>query len=383
MDTIALAEKLLGLCVLFEIVASSRGGYGAMTNCGRIFFESFVCAILFSIMDILEWAVGGFLLSGGLTFLAIRFFPKIKLLDSPERYGLSRPRLPYPGGIIFVFLILFLCGFFVSSFVWLLVLLFVLGFLSFIDDRYRVPTMLRLFLHIALAAFAYWAGVRIGFVGNPFVSGTSFNLTNFPILSLALTIVWIVVIQNAMNWFDNLPGLAVGVSGIGFLALGVFGLVRQEVLWEAHLHSFLLFSFYLFSLCAGAFLFFWRGKILLGDTGSQVLGFLLAVLSLLAGTKIATTVLVLALPILDSFFVVFRRMVLQKKSPFRGDTDHLPHCLSVKIGEKNATLFLVGITFLFGGIAVFFTGFTKLLILTLVSLFVLGLSALAYTKKAE
>jgi len=67
--------------------------------------------------------------------------------------------------------------------------------------------------------------------------------------------------------------------------------------------------------CVGGFLFFLRGKILLGDTGSQVLGFLLAVLSIFAGTKIATTLLVLGLPILDVFFVMFRRVFFEKKSP--------------------------------------------------------------------
>lgn len=62
----------------------------------------------------------------------------------------------------------------------------------------------------------------------------------------------------------------------------------------------------------GGFYFFWTKKIILGDTGSQTLGFLLAVMAIFSGAKIATTLLVLILPILDFFMVILRRLVIEK-----------------------------------------------------------------------
>jgi UDP-GlcNAc:undecaprenyl-phosphate GlcNAc-1-phosphate transferase len=177
-----------------------------------------------------------------------------------------------------------------------------------------------------------------------------------------------------MNWFDGIKGLSIGVSGIGFLTLGIFGLVRQEVAWEAGLGSFLLASFFLAGICGGAFLLFWRGKIILGDSGSQVLGFLLAVLSIFAGTKIATTLLVLGLPILDLFFVIVRRVFKEKVSPFRGDKKHLHHNLSRKIGESRTALLMIAISGISGVIAIFVTGYPKLIFLLLVVLLIFLLS---------
>ncbi len=300
----------------------------------------------------------GIAISSIFSFIALKVFPHLNLLDYPERYGLKRKKIPYPGGLIFfilslVFVILY------TPFQWLIFPLTILGIISFIDDRHPFSPLLRLLIHILIASFVFFQGLIIEFIGNPFHPGESFDLTSLPLLSFALTVLWIIVIQNAMNWFDGLKGLSVGVSGVGFLTLGIFGLVRQEVLWEVNLEYFLLATFYLAGICIGAFFLFWRGKIILGDTGSQILGFLLAVLSIFAGTKIATTLLVLGLPILDSIFVVFRRLFIEKKSPFKGDLKHLHHNLARKTGESKATLFLIVISSVFGSIAIFLTGMEK------------------------
>jgi UDP-GlcNAc:undecaprenyl-phosphate GlcNAc-1-phosphate transferase len=249
-----------------------------------------------------------------------------------------------------------------------------LGIISFWDDRRPLPVWIRGIIHLIAAGIVFYFGIGISFVGNPFSNGASFDLTTIPFLSLGLTVVWILLIQNAMNWFDGIKGLSVGVSGIGFLTLGIFGLVRQEVAWEAGLESFLMFSFFLAGICGGAFLLFWRGKILLGDTGSQTLGFLLAVLSIFAGTKIATTLLVLGLPILDLLFVVIRRMFKEKVSPFRGDNKHLHHNLARRIGEKKTSILLVAISGILGVISIFVVGRPKLMLLVLVGVLIFLLS---------
>ncbi len=323
------------------------------------------------------WLLAGGIVLGLLAVWgATRFFPGMGLLDFPERYGLKRSRFPYPGGVVF-----WLLGaaffFFVVSWTVVGIALLLLGTLSFLDDREPIPAPLRLVVHGLLALTIALAGIRIGFVGNPFFPGASFDLMSLPWISLFLTVIWIVVIQNAMNWFDGLPGLGVGVSGIGFLALGIFGLLRPEVAWEAGLPAFLQATFFLAGLCAGAFFLFWRGRIILGDTGSQVLGFLLAVLSISAGTKIATTLLVLGLPILDSIFVVARRVFWEKTSPFHGDQKHLHHHLARRIGERRTTLLLIFFSGILGVIAIALTGLVKVSVLFLVILTVWAMDAWA------
>ncbi len=102
-----------------------------------------------------------------------------------------------------------------------------------------------------------------------------------------------------------------------------------------------MINFYIAGLCAGAFFFFWKGKIILGDTGSQVLGFLLAVFSIFLEPRLRQFFLVLGPPIFrcvcSSFSVGF---FIQKKSPFKGDLYHIHHNLSRKIGENKAVIFV-------------------------------------------
>ena len=314
----------------------------------------------------------GAVLAVFLTDLAVQIFPKIGFFDFPGRYGLKRLRLPYPGGL--VFLLASFGIFFLDPKFWILApAILVLGAVSFWDDFRQLPAWFRLLVHVGIATGLFFAGIRIDFIGDPF-HATNFELANFPTISFLLTVGWIVIIQNAMNWFDGLRGLAPGVSAIGFLALGVLGLIRPELFFDPAQTSLTLANFYLAGVAMGGFWFFWRGKIILGDTGSQIFGFLLAVMAIFSGAKIATTLLVLGLPILDAVVVVVRRVFLEKCSPFHRDQRHLHHNLAKKIGELKAVLALLGITVGLGVIAVFFAGFGKMVALILAVIFILGLS---------
>ena len=322
-------------------------------------------------------------ISAASIFAAIKIFPRIWLLDFPEKYGLQRARLPFPGGLVF----LILAGgiFFDENFLVLFFPLLILGILSFIDDRRPLPAILRLFFQIAVAAAIFFGGVKISFFGNPFAIffeniSENFELAQFPLFSFLLTIFWILSIQNAMNFFDGAPGLAVGVSAVGFLTLGILGIARPELFFDPSQKNLIAANFFLAGICAGGFYFFWRQKIILGDTGSQILGFLLAAMSIFSGAKIATTFLVLAPPILDAFFVIFRRIFFEKKSPFRGDLRHLHHNLSRKISEKSAVILLIFLSAIFGAIAIFLQNFSKLIALIFAAIFVFCLNFWAQKK---
>ena len=300
--------------------------------------------------------------------LSVKIFPKIGLLDFPERYGKSREKIPYPGGLTLVLLI-------IALLVWqkmylLSGLVAILAGISFWDDRQNLPILPRFLTQLLTAViFAIFID-KIDYIGNPF-GVKSFAIPQNP--AIFLTIIWIMAIQNALNWFDGLKGLCVGVSGIGFLSLGIFGLIRPEVLWESDLTLATTITFSIAGILLGSWLTFFRGKILLGDTGSQVLGFLLAVFSIMAGTKIATTLLILGLPIIDLGLVTLRRIFIDKKSPFQGDGKHLHHLISRKIGERKAVLLFMIISGIFAGISIFFTGWLKISALLLMAGIILGL----------
>lgn len=156
-----------------------------------------------------------------------------------------------------------------------------------------------------------------------------------------------------LNWLDGLDGLATGISGIS--ALTLFGLallpfVNQPdmatlaLILAGSLVAFLIFNFY-------------PAKIRLGDSGSTFLGFTLAVLAIFASGKIATFFLVLGLPLLDVAWVIFRRVFVEKKSPFHGDQKHFHHrLLSLGFSERKVVLVYYFFCASFGTIALILQG---------------------------
>lgn len=317
------------------------------------------------INSVLPIFFSGFFISLVFTLAAVLFFPRLKLLDFPERYGLKREKIPYPGGIIFCLLSILIIGL-DWRFTALIIPILILGGISFWDDRKNLPIFPRFIIHFLAATAVFLAGIKITFIGDP-IRETNIQLPFFT--SYVATVLWILGIQHAMNWFDGLKGLCSGISGIGFLFLGILGIVRPELFFDPAEQSIFLANFLLAGIALGGWWYFFRGKILLGDTGAQVMGFLLAVMSIFSGAKIGTTLLILALPILDTGAVIFRRIFLEKKSPFKGDLRHLHHNLSRKIGEKKTVLLLLGISIILGIIAITLTGFSKLMAVGISTIF--------------
>ncbi len=314
-----------------------------------------VYAILL-VMNLVELFIGGAFMGTVFMMLSVRFFPSWGLLDFPERYGLKRGKIPYPGGITLALLACIIC--IILGWNGIAIIVFATAIIAFLDDRFQLPALPRLASQLIIAGgITLLFGIQITQVGNPF--GTGMFLLPIPI-AIGGTILWILLVQNALNWFDGLKGLCVGISGVGFLALGIFGLIRPEVAWEVDLPTFLNITFALAGICTGSWLLFFKGKILLGDSGSQVLGLLLGILSIVAGTKLATTLLILGLPLLDAAVVILRRIFLDKKSPLKGDQRHLHHALAKRIGEKKAVLILLTCSALLGAGSIFLPGWGKI-----------------------
>lgn len=216
------------------------------------------------------------------------------------------------------------------------------------DDLKGASAKLKLLVQ-GLTALGLWlAGFRIELLGNPL--GDAFDLG---VLSLPLTMLWIVGVVNALNLIDGLDGLASGVALLATIVL--FGVAFVDGAALLCLITVALGG----SLVGFLFWNFNPAKIFLGDSGSMFLGFVLSAVSIWTQQKGATAiallipVLALGLPILDTTLSFVRR-VRKGKSPFEADREHLHHrLLALGLSHRNAvlTLYTASIVFSLGALA--------------------------------
>jgi UDP-GlcNAc:undecaprenyl-phosphate GlcNAc-1-phosphate transferase len=217
--------------------------------------------------------------------------------------------------------------------------LFIL-FVGILDDIRELSWKAQLLSQFLLASAAFCMGIRLLSLSSPFGGTIFFDAPEYVFPSFVLTVAWMLFIMNAVNWADGIDGLCGGVAFIGFLAI-LFLSLKPEVnqppvgLLAAALAGgslgFLVFNFH-------------PAKILAGTAGSWFLGFMLAVLAIFAGTKIATALLVLALPALDAVWVVFDRW-RSGVSVFQADARHLHYRLrELGWSQVRITLFFYAVT---------------------------------------
>ena len=171
------------------------------------------------------------------------------------------------------------------NFAWLIVASAIVLGMGAVDDFKKMPPSVKFFFQIIAGLIVALTCCRIEFITLPF--GT----IHLGILSIPITVLWVVAITNAINLLDGLDGLAAGISFIVYLAMFGISLLNQNI--GIALTSIIL---------AGSILGFLRynfhpASIFLGDSGSCFLGFILSVLPLLGGLKGPTT-LVILIPIL-------------------------------------------------------------------------------------
>ena len=237
--------------------------------------------------------------------------------------------------------------------------------LGFVDDVIDLHARWKLTVQIILSVLAIGLGFEINTIQVPVLQIINLGPWSWPI-----TILWIVGVINAINLIDGLDGLA---SGLVIIALACFGIL---CLWQGQ-YSLLILIFVLVGVTLGFWLFNRpQASIFMGDSGSMFLGYVMALLSIwvtdLPGRgPSALPLLILAVPILDTGFALFRRFF--KGIPFySADKDHLHHRLIARgFSATQAMLALVGFSTLFGVIALMayritnFLGFSFLLGLSL------------------
>jgi UDP-GlcNAc:undecaprenyl-phosphate GlcNAc-1-phosphate transferase len=216
------------------------------------------------------------------------------------------------------------------------------------DDVREVFWKTQLFYQVATASLVFIFGLRIYSITNPMTGGTLVFTTGIGVVfSIALVIFWIVLMMNSMNWLDGIDGLSGGISCI--CAMTIFALSLQP---EVNQPPVAILALILAGTTLGFLFFnFYPSIVLAGTAGSSFMGFSLAVLAIFAGTKIATAILVLSLPIIDFVWVIGER-IRHKKSIFRADKNHLHHkLLELGWSQRKIALHFYAVTILIAIVA--------------------------------
>ena len=297
-----------------------------------------------------------FVVAAAVTPAAIKIAPKIGAMDIPkdERRMHKKP-MPRFGGIaiylgIMVALVIFaLKDKGVTSVMTGCTLIYMLGL---IDDLKDLKPLVKLCGQIVCATVVYIMGVRIEFITNYFGPG---NMAFGDVACFIITVLWLIAITNAVNLIDGLDGLAAGIAAISALCIG----------YVAYIHGQYVPTLAMMAIAGAALGFlpynFNPAKIFMGDSGSELLGFSIAAVSILGTVKSATIVvviipaLVLGLPIFDTVMAILRRLA-KHQSIGTADKDHLHHrIMKAGFGQKRAVMILYCISGIMGIVAVLYS----------------------------
>ena len=336
-------------------------------------------------IDLLGYT-GLFLVSLLIAAISTPFFRNLalkqKILDTPNsERKIQRTAVPYLGGFgiaLAVVLTTFVAITFSEAtsenyFLALSVLApaIVLGLIGFIDDKKHLTPLSRFIAQTFAGVFTALVLILTNTVGNP---------TNSVFLDALLTIIWVVGICNAINFFDNMDGAAGGISALSGFGFAVIGLQNGQYFVAA-------FGLVLSGACVGYLFWNWSpAKIYMGDAGALFIGIILAALAVRVDPVSVSgigaffvPICVLALPILDTTTVVIDRL-RRKVSPFEGGLDHLSHRLRRKglsVRQSVTTLCLIQSISILIGFLINMSGNTYDSILATLEM-ILGLSLLIW-----
>jgi UDP-GlcNAc:undecaprenyl-phosphate GlcNAc-1-phosphate transferase len=215
-----------------------------------------------------------------------------------------------------------------------------------IDDVFELPPWGKLVGQVAAAVVAVEGGAVVTDVTLPFIGALQFpNIGGF------LTVLWLVGVMNVVNFSDGVDGLAAGLCAIDGIAFAV-------IAFDLHVAGAAILA----ALTAGAalgFLFrnFYPASVFMGDSGSNLLGYLLGVAAVVGSLKTPAVValvvplVILAVPFLDTGFVIAKRLKYRRK-PWLADANHFHHRMArIGFSQRKTVAYLLGWTFLLAGVA--------------------------------
>ena len=326
-----------------------------------------------------------FVVSIALTPFVKRLAVKVGAVDVPgEARRVHDHPIPRMGGLA-IFL-----GFIVSTLLFADITQEVRGILigsiiivitGVIDDIVSLRAWTKFLIQILAAVIAVLHGVVINVVSNPNVFSNQEAIV-LGWVAIPLTVLWIVGITNSVNLIDGLDGLAVGVSTISCVTILVVALLVSEP-------NVALIVAALAGACIGFMPYNLNpARIFMGDTGSLLLGYVLATVSVLGLFKFyaivtfVVPVLALAVPLSDTLFAFCRR-ILHGQSPFHADRGHFHHKLmDLGLNQKQAVAILYAISATLGLGAVVLTTKGTIRIALLILALLIGFVVCAFIRKS-
>ena len=320
--------------------------------------------------EYLPLIVGAFLaaalLALVLTPLVRRVAIRLGNVDHPGGRRVNRAPVPRGGGVAVAisFLVVALGGIWLNGqtgdvpvprtitpeeLVGLLVGGAVAALLGVLDDTFQLRARWQLLGQLALAVVAVVAGITVTFIANPFGPG---NIVLTGPFAIGFSMLWIMGMINSINFIDGLDGLSSGISLIAAVTLGLISLTA------AIAQPFI--GILCFGL-AGSLLGFLRwnfhpATIFIGTSGVMFVGYTLAVLSILGTAKVAVALLVLGVPIIDTFWILVRR-IRAGNSPFTPDRGHIHHrLLDLGLSHSQTVLVIYGLCILLAVLSLVLSG---------------------------
>jgi UDP-GlcNAc:undecaprenyl-phosphate GlcNAc-1-phosphate transferase len=303
-----------------------------------------------------------FFLSLLLTPLAARLGLRLNMADDPGGRRRHAGRIARTGGI--AIFISFVVGVLITP--WLdlprtdpnefirmsglligLIIVFVFGLL---DDRFEFRPGLQFVAQAIASLVAIASLIIIERFNNPFTN-QEVNLSEMaPWLIVPLSLFWLMGMMNTVNWLDGLDGLADGIAAI-FSAVLFVAMIQDTATQDPQL-SIAPLPLALLGATLGFLPYnFYPARVFMGSSGALTLGFALGCLGIIGGAKMATVLLVLAVPIIDVAWLIVSRL-RQGKSPFQGGRDHLHfRLLDLGLSQRQIVIGYYLISALFGGLA--------------------------------
>lgn len=315
-------------------------------------------------------------------------FKKYKILDNPKKYNKKRKPIPYSMWIT-LFLSFLLISFFTvdHTYKYYLIIAFwwIITFISFIDDMLNVNAKIRLIIQIIIWATIWITSIKIWYISNIFgwiIDLETYFLTllniKIYIVPLIFTIIWYVFIFNSINWTDGVGWNTSWLSIISFFILFLLWLIlfwNDDYEWWIKNAEFIMnISIILVWILIPFWYFDVREKILMGDSWTMFLGFMLATLAIISWWKIATVLVVFGIYSVDAVYVLINRLI-KNKNPLKWDFTHLHHRLSNIWLTKNQILSLVySLSFFFWLTALFLDKTWKIIVFWIIVVVVVFLN---------
>lgn len=319
--------------------------------------------------------VAGFLIAALIAYLATpsiqSFVRRHRIMDNPDPRRIHDRPLPRGGGVSVVIAFVLVGGGIVllggalpgmpaprtvqpMHIVGLFAGAILATFIGAIDDRFDLRARWQFLGQLAVAGVAVVTGIVVNDISNPF---STENIDLPLVAGIAFTVVWIVGMINSLNFIDGLDGLSSGIALIAAVTLGLLSLsvgVNQP-----------LVAVFCFVLAGGLLGFlrwnFFPAVIFQGTAGVMFLGYVLGVLAILGSAKIIVALLVLAVPIIDTFWVIVRRMS-SGRSPFSPDRGHIHHrLLDLGLSHRTTVLLIYVVCATLGVMSLFVSSATGVL----------------------